>query len=63
MWTDDVELFGSTVASVGAAYGNLRLLARSMASVDVNIPSTSEKKKNPSAAAAVLTPSAEARLG
>lgn len=44
--TDGVELFGSTVASVGAGYRNLRLLARSTASVDVNIPVTSEKKTN-----------------
>lgn len=61
MSTDDVELFGSTVASVGAGYRNLRLLARSTASVDVNIPSTSEKKKQPPpAAAAALTSSAAA---
>lgn len=65
MSTDDVELFGSTVASVGAGYRNLRLLARSTASVDVNIPSTSEKKKKTSSrggSSANLVGSGAARL-
>lgn len=63
--TPDVELFGSTVASVGTGYRNLRLLARSTASVDVNIPSTSEKKKNTSSrggGSAKLVGSGAARL-
>lgn len=65
MSTDDVELFGSTVASVGAGYRNLRLLARSTASVDVNIPSTSEEKKKTSSrggGSANLVSSGAARL-
>lgn len=64
MSTDDVELFGSTVASVGAGYRNLRLLARSTASVDVNIPSTSERRKPSSrgGGSANLVSSGAARL-
>lgn len=64
MSTDDVELFGSTVASVGAGYRNLRLLARSTASVDVNILSTSERKKTSSrgGGSANLVSSGAARL-
>lgn len=58
---DHAELFGNTVASVGAGYGHLRLLARSTPSVDVNIQSTSEKKnkkkKRTPVAAAVLASS------